>query len=657
MAWIFSTRAADRSAADPGQEFDPEAPPPAVRTIAPVKRSRRTILPRNLHPDRKLSKTELRILGILALVPMLTMLARVLAMPGVVDAGWHWGPLDLIRNFGNTLNQSFSLTAVPADQRDHVVFLLFIPTCAMLIELARLTFGIRVLGFRSILISVGFHQAGILSSLLLIGIVVATVVLVRPWLKRTGLPYFARVSVILCIVATTMVLALLAGPWMRSSLLWGAAFFPVIVLGMLAEGIAGTLDRDNMLAASWRAATTILLAFLIALLGRVPALRQMLLQCPEIVVTQIVAIVMIGVFLDLRLLQDWDARVAGMALPKLLSKGKKFRIAVVCNHTRAGTIGRLGRQTPDKHLRRSVQATVDALRGGGHTVRVVEGDMSLLGALRQFMPSDPETGRPGGIVLNLAHGIQGDGRYVHVPAMLEMSGVAYAGAAPLGQALALDRMAIKTLLHQAGIATPAFHLMAKPDDELHGLQYPLAVWPRHEPGRRAVVVHNRAQLTRAVKKVIQRYGQEAVVEEHLAGRRIQVSLLGNSPIECLPLVEMMLADRAKVCPAPIDKVMERKVRASAKAVFRLCGCRDYARIDMVLGPPSTPYVESINTMAILERRGSFALAGAQAGYTYSKLMCRVVEVARARYLAGKASAPRKPTVTGSPVRNTRPGAS
>ena len=87
-------------------------------------------------------------------------------------------------------------------------------------------------------------------SLILIAIAVATVVVMRPWLRRARLPYHARIAVILCVVSSTMVGSLLMGPWMNPTRC-GASLFPVIVLGMLAEGIANTLDRDNAVTASW----------------------------------------------------------------------------------------------------------------------------------------------------------------------------------------------------------------------------------------------------------------------------------------------------------------------------------------------------------------------------------------------------------------------
>jgi D-alanine-D-alanine ligase len=588
---------------------------------------------RIVRPKGHLSKHVLWLLALLAVAPVFMMLARIAALPGAVGSGGG-ALMESIRALGATLNENLSLTSVPAFERDRIVYLLFVPLCAVIVTLARLTFGIRVLGFRSILIAVGFHEAGVLPSLFLMTVVVGTIVAVRPFLKRMRLPLYARVSVILCIVAMTMLGAVLAGPWMRSDVLWGVVYFPVIVLGMLAEGIAKTLENDNMVTAAWRALTTILLAFLLSLVGQIPALRAILLQFPELVLTQVVAVVMIAEFLDLRLFQDWDAQVAGAVLPARITKDGSCRVAVVYNPPVIEP-GGTATTPPRAKVPRSVQAVANALRAAGHTTRIVEGDSTLLRELNKFMPPDPKTGTAGGIVFNLASGVRGDARTAHVPALLEMAGIPFTGATAFGQALASDKVVARVLVREAGILTPAFGLMTDPQDEIPSLHYPMQVQPRWISNARPQVVHDRRQLERAVRKVVRNHRQDALVEEQVAGRRICVAVLGNDPVECLPLVEIVAGKRDKVCPAPTDDILAEWIREHAKAAFRACGCRDVARVDVRVGQLGNPYVVGVHTIGILKRSGSVVLAAERAGYPFDKLVCRIVDLTRARYLAAE----------------------
>ena len=575
-----------------------------------------------------LSPASLWGLGILAGLPLLSVALRILALPGVV------GPeVGGILTIGTTLTQIFSLSDIPPDQRGQVLHLLFLPTSALLVALARLTFGLRVLGFRSILIAVGFHQSGIVPSLLLITIAVVTIVLVRPWLREIRLPYYGRVSVILCIVALTMVGALLAGPWMRSDILWGMAYFPVIVLGMLAEGVANTVDRDNVVTATWRAITTISLAFVIAMVCWIPVLRSVLLQFPELALTQIVGIVVIAEFFDLRLFQDWDRWVASHLLPRPAPESLT-RVAVVRTRRAPLAVGRAVRVARRPDLR-SVQAIVDALRGGGYKVKVMEGDTTLLRELRRFFPPDPPPDEPAGIVLNLAYGTRGHARTTHVPALLEMGGLVYVGPAPLGQAMAFDPIASRVLMKQAGIPTPTFRALVGPRDRIGLLRFPVTVIPRYEPGAEPETATDRRQLRAAVRRILRRYRQESFVQEQVTGRRVSAALLGNAPVQVLPLVEMSSDRRRKICPARLDEALAERVRDYAKAAFWACGCRDYARVDFSIQESGEVQVLGIKTLGILARSGSFVLAANQLGMSFEQLICRLIEVARLRHLTGE----------------------
>ncbi|MEE8116577.1 MAG: ATP-grasp domain-containing protein, partial [Gemmatimonadales bacterium] len=286
----------------------------------------------------------------------------------------------------------------------------------------------------------------------------------------------------------------------------------------------------------------------------------------------------------------------------------------------------------------------------GHDALVFEADMTLLNELKAFMPPDRRTGWPTGLVFNMAYGIQGEARYTHVPGMLEMAGVPYTGATPLGHAVSLDKVISKVLMQQASVPTPAFVVMRDPHAAMDNLRFPLVVKPRRESTSNGLrVARNRAELADAVTEVVTNYpDEEALVEEFIAGRELCVGLLGNDPVHCLPLVELDFGDRAlptftwddkyhksadepqRICPAAIDEATRRQLEEVAIATFRACHCRDYARVDIRLDERGTPYVLEINSMTSLGLGGSFLFAARQAGYTFDSLVCRILDLARAR---------------------------
>jgi len=333
-----------------------------------------------------------------------------------------------------------------------------------------------------------------------------------------------------------------------------------------------------------------------------------------------------------------------------------MKVAVVRNRDNHGVISRFGQPCPEVYGSRSVQNVIDGLRAGGHTVAFFEGDKRLIANLEQFLPPEGESGRPGGMVFNMSYGIQGDCRYAHVPAMLEMAGVPYTGSTPLGHALALDKVVTKILMREAGAPTPAYRVLSRAGEEAEGLRFPLIVKPRHESTSYGLhFVRDGRELASAVREVVEEYQQDALVEEYIEGREVCVGLLGNDPVELLPLVELDFSGRElramtwadkhhktaneprRICPAAVSEELAGRLRAAALATFRACRCRDYARVDIRIDPSGEPFVLEINSMASLGAGGAFVLAAKTAGYTFEALVCRIVDVAHQRYFGTAAA--------------------
>jgi D-alanine-D-alanine ligase len=331
-----------------------------------------------------------------------------------------------------------------------------------------------------------------------------------------------------------------------------------------------------------------------------------------------------------------------------------MRIAVVRNRNRDGVINRLSAPCPEKYGKRTVQMVLDALRAGQHTVACLEGDKTLLAELERFMPSD-EGHRPTGLVLNMAYGIQGEARYTHVPAMLEMAGVPYTGATPLGHAISLDKVTAKLILRQVGIPTPRFAVLTAGQELSQPLRYPLVVKPRRESTSYGLqLVRDAAELNHAVASVTVQYQQEALVEEYIDGREICVALLGNDSLAILPPLELDFSGREpplmtwddkyhrrmdeprKICPAQMAAGERQRIEDIALTTFRACHARDYARVDIRIDAVGRPYVLEINSMASLGRGGSFVRAAEVAGYGFTALVNHIVDVAHERYYGSPA---------------------
>lgn len=320
-----------------------------------------------------------------------------------------------------------------------------------------------------------------------------------------------------------------------------------------------------------------------------------------------------------------------------------MRVAVVRNHDHTGVINRFGQFCREEYDYGAVQRIVAALQEGGHETLLCEGDKGLFATLERFMSGDPHV--RAGIVFNLANGIQGECRLSHVPSMLELAGLPYTGAGPLGNGLALDKVIAKTLMRDCCLPTPNFRVMRRGTENIGDLRFPVVVKPRSESTSLGVqLAHEPDELKLAVEAIATRYAQDALVEEYIDGKEIYVGLLGNEELETFPLVERDFGDRetrlvthedkeheglATICPARVDGKLATKLRDISVATFRACQCRDYARVDIRVDQSGQPYILEINSIPALH--GTYFQAAASAGYSFSSLVNRILDVAHTRY--------------------------
>jgi D-alanine-D-alanine ligase len=326
-----------------------------------------------------------------------------------------------------------------------------------------------------------------------------------------------------------------------------------------------------------------------------------------------------------------------------------LKIAVVYNRESQAVINLFGTQNREKYGLETIRRIKDGLKKGGHEVETFEGDKNLIQNLENFMPSVISGERPG-LVFNLSYGIQGRGRYMHVPGMLEMLGIPYVGSGPETHALALDKVVTKILLLQRGLPTPKFAVLETPDSPLNeGLHYPLIVKPKDEAvsfGLR--IVHNENELREGVRVIYDTYNAPTLVEEYIQGREVNVGLLGNKPTEALPPVELVFGkgpqiftyeDKKnesgrtveKVCPAHLTEEETERVKELAVKTFEVLNCYDSARVDFRIDEQGNPYILEVNSMASLGADGSFVYAAEKIGLDYPALMNRIIDVTCERY--------------------------
>ncbi len=303
----------------------------------------------------------------------------------------------------------------------------------------------------------------------------------------------------------------------------------------------------------------------------------------------------------------------------------------------------------------TIHAVRDAL-SLRHSVTLIEADEQSFEKLRSSRPD---------IVFNIAEGRFGASREAQIPAMLEMLNIPYTGSDPLTLGICLDKSRAKEILSYYNIANPKFAVISSLT-ELLSLEFPVPamVKPLFEGSSKGIfdssLVHSAKELTDQVTKVIEEYGQPALIEEFLPGREFTVAMLGNGKdLRVLPIVEIkfdslpqgvnpIYSYEAKwiwdqssnpleifECPATVDDSLKTAIEELCSNSYNALRCRDWSRIDVRLDKNGRPNIIEINPLpGILPKiadNSCYPKAARMAGLNYNEMLNAVLDAGLKRY--------------------------
>jgi D-alanine-D-alanine ligase len=241
-----------------------------------------------------------------------------------------------------------------------------------------------------------------------------------------------------------------------------------------------------------------------------------------------------------------------------------------------------------------------------------------------------------------------------IPEILSKMGIPFTGCPAPVLKLALDKAKTKLTLTAAGIKTPDFQLLNPRTLDMFRLGYPCIVKPRCDDASNGLsvesVVHDFLALERQVSRTCDSHSGNALVSEFLPGREFNATVIGNSELTPLPVSEIVyslppgmpeiLTFDAKweddsiyfegtkpVCPAEIDDEEQHHIVETITKVYRLLGCRGYARVDMRLDQEGELNVIEVNPNPDISPGTGAARQAAAAGMTYAQFIEKIVRLA------------------------------
>jgi D-alanine-D-alanine ligase len=288
----------------------------------------------------------------------------------------------------------------------------------------------------------------------------------------------------------------------------------------------------------------------------------------------------------------------------------------------------------------TIMAISSALERQGHVVVHLEATPDLPRVLAE---ADVD------LIFNIAEGVEGRNREAQVPALCELLNIPYTGSDSATLAIALDKALCKKVLMQHDILTPKFQVMETGRERLDtDLRFPLIVKPNAEGSSKGIgntnVVDTEESLRAAVRSVLDRYRQPAIIEEYVSGREFTVGLLGEKRPRVLPPMEIRFKDTAierpvydfvvkqawekhvyYECPATLTDIERKSIEKIVRDTFWALDCRDVARIDLRMDEQGRIYVLEVNPLpGLTPNYSDLVLISRAAGMDYDQLMAEIM---------------------------------
>ena len=288
---------------------------------------------------------------------------------------------------------------------------------------------------------------------------------------------------------------------------------------------------------------------------------------------------------------------------------------------------------------RSGARVEDALERLGHHVVGIDVGADLIARLGKESPD---------VAFVALHGR--DGEDGTVQELLEIAGVPYTGSGVSACIRCSDKVLAKHLLRDAGLPTPDFYAFNETAFRELGaaaaleameerLTFPIVVKPASQGSALGIKFAQTPAEVPAALIAAFSYDRKVLLERHVAGRDLAVSVVDGEP---LPVVEAVPRDEdfydfaarytigrtEFVCPADLAPDAAARAQALARDVWELFGCAGFARVDLMCDRASGALeVLEVDSVPGLTETSLLPLAADAAGMSFDDFVARVVELA------------------------------
>lgn len=261
------------------------------------------------------------------------------------------------------------------------------------------------------------------------------------------------------------------------------------------------------------------------------------------------------------------------------------------------------------------------------------------------------------VVFSTLHGTFGEDGGMQ--RLLDAAGVGYAGCDAASSALTMDKTKTKAVVAAKGLQTiPGllFPARRRPTAEQVVAQFGEHVVLKPNDQGSSVglqIVSSRAELADALARLTD---GSWLIEQRIFGRELAVGVLNGRAMGVVEIrpksgvydyeSKYTKGKTDYFAPAPLPAELTAAIKAAAETAFAACGCRDYARVDFMIGEKNAFYLLEINTLPGMKETSLLPMSARCEGLDFTGLVREMVTPAVQRF---HAAAGAKAAGAGAPV--------
>ena len=253
------------------------------------------------------------------------------------------------------------------------------------------------------------------------------------------------------------------------------------------------------------------------------------------------------------------------------------------------------------------------------------------------------------VVFSVLHGENGEDGAMQ--GLLQLAGIAYVGPHVAASAIAMDKTLTKLVADQANVTQADWYLVRREDlsnrleQTLDALEnkfaYPMFVKPSGTGSSVGVSkAKDRQSLCKALRDAAV-YDDKVLVEEFIAGREVEVAVMGNanpmasicgeidSGADFYDYEAKYITDTSTAyIPARISDEVAEQVRDAAVRIYKAIGCQGLSRVDFFVTYEGERVVfNEINTLPGFTSISMYPKLFYASGIPYSQLIDELIKLA------------------------------